>query len=208
MRLPSSQSSVSSRPVESSGQARGTRTLSMPSSICAVERDVLGLAPVIELLAHARADLLADLGGVDRGIEPAADREQPLQLLQVGFDRGLHVGILQLAGKQRAVERAGAMHLAERSGRGGMMLEAREFLLPVGAELRHHAALDEGPAHRRRFALQLLQFGGVFRRQQIGNGRHQLRDLHQRPLSRPSAADSALASPARSGSPPRSRAPA
>ena len=60
------------------------------------------------------------------------------------------------------------------------MLEAREPLLPAGAELGHHAALDEGPAHRRRFALQLLQFGGIFGRQQIGNGRHQLRDLHQR----------------------------
>ncbi len=31
--VPSSQSSVSRRPVESSGQARGTRTMSMPSSI-------------------------------------------------------------------------------------------------------------------------------------------------------------------------------
>ena len=143
---------------------------------------MLGFAPVIELLAHARADLLADLAGVDRGIEPAADRQQPLQLLQVGFDRGLHVGILQLAGKRGAVERARAMHLAERRGGRRMMLEAREFLLPAGTELRHHAALDEGPAHRRRFALQLLQFGGVFRRQQIGNGRHQLRDLHQRAL--------------------------
>ena len=146
----------------------------------AVERDMLGLAAVIELLAHARADLLADLGGVDGGVEAAADREQPFELRQVGFDRRLHVGILQLAGERRAVERAGAMHLAERRGGGRMMLEAFELLLPVGAELRHHAALDESPAHRRRFALQLLQFGGIFRRQEIRNGRHQLRDLHQR----------------------------
>ena len=41
-----------------------------------VERDVLGLALVIELLAHPRADLLGDLGGVDRRIHPAVDREQ------------------------------------------------------------------------------------------------------------------------------------
>jgi hypothetical protein len=92
---------------------------------------------------------------------------------------------LQLAGQHRAVERPGAMHLAERRRRGRMMLEALKPLLPVGAQLRHHAALDEGPAHGRRFALQLLQFGGVFRRQQIGNGRHQLGDLHQRPFEPP-----------------------
>jgi hypothetical protein len=72
-----------------------------------------------------------------------------------------------------------AMHLAERRRGGRVMLEALELFLPAGAKLRHHAALDEGPAHRRRFALQLLQFGGIFRRQQIRHGRHQLRDLHQ-----------------------------
>ncbi len=151
----------------------------------AVERDVLGLAAVIQFLAHPRADLLADFAGVDRRIEPPPDRQQPLQLLQIGFDRGLHVGILQLAGQHRAVERAGAVHLAERRGRRRTMLEACKPLRPVGAELGHHAALDEGPAHRRRFALQFLQLGGVFRRQQIRNGRHQLGDLHQRALEPP-----------------------
>jgi hypothetical protein len=65
------------------------------------------------------------------------------------------------------------------------MLKTCKPLRPVGTELRHHAPLDEGPAHGRRVALQLLQFGGVFRRQQIGNGRHQLGDLHQRPLEPP-----------------------
>ena len=89
-------------------------------------------------------------------------------------------GYCSLQASSRAVERAGAMHLAERGGRGGMMLEACELALPVGPELGVHPPLDEGPAHRRRFALQLLQFGRVFRRQEIGNGRHQLGDLHQR----------------------------
>ncbi len=148
----------------------------------AVQRDVLGFAPVVELLAHPGADLLADLRRIDGGIEAPADREQPFELRKIGFDRRLHVGILQLAGKLRAVERARPVHLAERGGGGRMMLEACKFLLPVGAKLGDHAALDEGPAHRRRFALQLLQFGGIFRRQQIRDGRHQLRDLHQRTL--------------------------
>ena len=63
-----------------------------------------------------------------------------------------------------------------------MMLEIREFLLPVGAELGDHAALDEGPAHGRRLALQLHQLAGIFGRQRIRNGGHQLGDLHDRPL--------------------------
>jgi hypothetical protein len=52
----------------------------------------------------------------------------------------------------------------------------------VRPELRGHAALDEGPAHGRRLALQLHQLGGVFRRQRIGDGGHQLGHLHDRPF--------------------------
>ena len=127
-----------------------------------------------------------------RRIEPLADREQQLQLLQVGFDRRLHVGILQLAGQQRAVERAGAVHLAERSGGGRLMSKLANLLLPVGAQLGRHAALDEGPAHGRRFALQLVQFGGVFRRQRSGMVAIICATFISGPLSRPSAAASAL----------------
>ena len=60
------------------------------------------------------------------------------------------------------------------------MLEACELLLPVGAKLGLHAALDEGPAHRRRLALQLGQFGDVFRRQRLRDGGEKLRHLHDR----------------------------
>ncbi len=141
---------------------------------------MLGLAIIVELFAHALADFLGDFASVDRRIEPAADSEQHLQLHQVGLDRGLHVRILQLAGKLLPVVRKGTMHLAERSRRRRLMLEAFELFLPAGAQFRHHPALDEGPPHRRGFALQLLQFGGVFGRQQVRNGRHELRDLHQR----------------------------
>jgi hypothetical protein len=141
---------------------------------------VLGLALVVELLAHARADLLGDLAGVDHAVHAAVDREQPVKLLQVGLDRGLHVGVLQLGGEQLAVERARAMHLTERGGRGRLVLELGEPLLPTGAELGHHAPLHEGPAHRRRFALQLLQLLDIFRWKQVRDGRHQLGDLHDR----------------------------
>ena len=65
---------------------------------------MLRLAEIVELLAQARADLDRDLGGVDRRVEPLADREQQLQLAEIGLDRRLHVRILQLAGKRAAID--------------------------------------------------------------------------------------------------------
>jgi hypothetical protein len=63
-----------------------------------------------------------------------------------------------------------------------MMLEALEFPFPAGAQLRLHAALDEGPAHGRRLTLQFDQLVDVFRRQRVGNGGEELRHLHDRAL--------------------------
>ena len=62
------------------------------------------------------------------------------------------------------------------------MLEFGEFRLPVGAKFRPHAPLHERPAHRRRLALQLGEFGDIFLRQRIGNGGEKLRHLHDRAL--------------------------
>ena len=72
----------------------------------AVERDVRGLANVIELLAQACGDLVGDLARVDRAVDTLAQRKQQPQLPQIGFDRRLHVGILQLAGQSAPLMRA------------------------------------------------------------------------------------------------------
>ena len=74
------------------------------------------------------------------------------------------------------------MHLAEGGGGGGLQVEGAEAALPVEAELGHHAPLDEGGPHGRRLRLQLLQFGGVFRRHEIRDGGEELRHLHDRTL--------------------------
>src|SRR5215813_570262 len=78
--------------------------------------------------------------------------------------------------------RTRAVHLAERGRRRRMMLEMGELGLPVGPELGTHAALDEGPAHRRRLTLQLGKLSGVFGRQRVRDGGQELRDLHDRPF--------------------------
>ena len=143
---------------------------------------MLGFAVVVELLAHPRADLLGDLAGVDRRIEAAMQREGEFELLQVRLDGGLHVGILQLARERRPLLRGGAVNLSEGSGRRRLEVEGAEPGLPVRTEFRLHPALDEGSAHRRRLGLQLLEFGGIFRRNDVRDGGEQLRHLHDRPL--------------------------
>ena len=73
-------------------------------------------------------------------------------------------------------------HLTKRGGGGRHPLERAEALLPARTKLGEHAPLDEGRPHGRRRRLELLQFRGKFRRQQIGDRRHQLGELHHRPL--------------------------
>ncbi len=61
-------------------------------------------------------------------------------------------------------------------------VERAEPALPSRPQFAGHPAFDKGPAHRRRVGLKLLQFLDIFLRQGIGNGRQDLRHLHQRPL--------------------------
>ena len=139
-----------------------------------------GLALVIQFLAQPLADLGMDLVGGDGAVVALVEREEEFQLLQIGFDRRAHIGILQLAGERGAVLGDGAMHLAQRGGARRFVLEALEALLPILAELARHAALDERPAHRRRVRLQRGELARVFLRQRVGDGGEKLRHLHQR----------------------------
>ena len=143
---------------------------------------MLGLPLVVEFLTDARPDLARDLGRIDRRVHAAVDGEQPLELLQIGFDRRLHIGILQFAGERRAVMGLRPVHLPERSGGRRLVFELGESALPVDAEFGGHAPLHERPTHWRRIVLQLGEFLRIFRRQQIRHRRHQLGDLHDRPL--------------------------
>jgi hypothetical protein len=120
-----------------------------------IEPDVFCLARIIELFAQARPDLFGDLRRVDRAVESSVDAEQDLKLLQVGFDRRIHVGILQLAGECPSGEVSCPVHLPEGSGRRGIEMELQESLPPIGAELCRHAPAHEALPHGRRMRLQL-----------------------------------------------------
>jgi hypothetical protein len=58
---------------------------------------------VIEFLAEPRRNLLQHFRGVDGGAHAGMDLEESGELDEVGFDRRLHVRILQLASKRASV---------------------------------------------------------------------------------------------------------
>ena len=147
-----------------------------------VDRDVPGLAIVIQLLAQTRRQFGVDVGRVDGAVVTAVDGEHQLELLEVRFDRRGHVRVLQLAGQPSAVVGGRPVDLSQRGGGGGLVLERGEPLLPVRTQLGGHPPLDEGPAHRWRVGLELRQLRRVLLGQQIGYGGENLRHLHQRPL--------------------------
>ncbi len=149
-----------------------------------VEPRDLRLALIVEFLAHPRPDLARDFARVDRRADPAAKREQEVELRQVGFDRRSHLGILQLAGERLAFEARRPMHLPERGRRGGLEIEVGEPLAPVRPEFGLHAAAHEGRPHRRRLRLQPHQLAREVRGQRVRDGRQHLRDLHHRALQR------------------------
>ena len=143
---------------------------------------MFGFPPVIELLADSFADFFRHFARVDDRIEAPVQREHNFKLAQIGFDGRCHVGILQFARKCCAIRRGRPVDLAERRRRRRMNVELGEPRLPIRPEFRPHPALYKRRAHRRRLALQLLQFPGIFRRQQVRDARHHLGDLHYRPL--------------------------
>ena len=108
------------------------------------------------------------------------NRKQHIELFQIRFDSGLHVGILQLHRQGSPVMGARPMHLAERGGGRSLALEACEAALPLGPKLRRHAPAHERPSHRRRLALKLTKLGGIFGGQRLGNGGEELRHFHDR----------------------------
>ncbi len=134
-----------------------------------IESDMARLALVVELLAQPVGDLGMDLAGRDGAGVALVKAHDQLQLAEIGLDRRLHVGILQLAGQRPPVRRDCAVNLAERGGTRRLALEALEALLPIRAELARHAALDEGPAHRRRVGLELHKLVDVFLGQRVGD---------------------------------------
>ena len=138
-----------------------------------------GLALVIQFLAQPSGDLGMDVAGGDRSVVALVETHCEAQLPQIGLHRRTHIRVLQFAGEKHAIQRCRAMHLAQRGGAGGGVLEGLEAALPVRAEFALHATAHKRPAHRRRIGLQLDQLADIFFGERLGDRREELRHLHQ-----------------------------
>ena len=147
-----------------------------------IKRHVLRLAGIVEFFAKPVCDLVDHGAWVDRSVHPLEQAEHGLELPDIRLHGARHVRILQLAGDLATIMRCGPMNLAERGSMGGLLLELGKLLQPSRAKFSPHAPLDEWPAHGRGLGLQLAEFVGIFRRQEIRNGRHHLRHFHEWPL--------------------------
>ena len=92
----------------------------------AIQTHLRRLAGVIQLLAQPFGEFGVDIVGVDALIHALVDRHGEAQLPQIGVHGAGHVGVLQLAGHLLARFQNGAVHLAERGGGGGLLVEAGE----------------------------------------------------------------------------------
>jgi len=143
---------------------------------------VAGFEAVVEFLSQPGCHLRQDLARIHRIVEAGMEREDDLQLREVGLDRRLHIRILELGGKRPAIERDRAMHLPERGGGRRLILERGKALAPLRPQLRLHAPAHEAGTHRRRLRLELGELARVLRRKRFGNGGQELRHLHERTL--------------------------
>ena len=146
---------------------------------------VLGLELVVELLGDAFAHLCQERLGVESGSEPLDEWQQQRRVAQVRLDGLRHTRVLDLHGHVGAVERDGAMHLADRGRGESLLVEIAEGLRERATELLAHHLLEVGEAdrgnvvaQRGQAALQLVAF--VLRKAVELEHRDHLADLHCR----------------------------
>ena len=165
----------------------------IPGEAARDARDVLRLAPEVQLLA----DHLADLGMVR--LHPAHAREElddgqnaPDRLEILGRD-AFDVGVLHFDRDASAVRHPRLVHLGERRRGERLALERREHRIRLAAELGADARDDLVERSRGKPVLQSLELRPEIRREHVREDADQLPDLDEQPAG----ADDRVANPAR-----------
>ena len=150
----------------------------------AIERDVLGLALVVELLAHAarrspwRSRVVSIAGSMRRWIANSHS-----SCCRSASTADCMSGYCSLQASGSPSMRRGAMHLAERGGRRRLVLEARRTCFcqsaPSSAIMRR---LTNGQPIGGASLCSLASSSAYSGGSSVGDGRHQLGDLHDRAL--------------------------
>ena len=141
------------------------------------------LEPVVELLRHARSQLVDQCPSVE-----ALERErrehavEDLGIREVGRDRFTDPGVLHLDRDGAAVARDGSVDLADRGCCCGLRRPVQEDPLRIAAELLAHDLGGEAGSHRGCIGLEgrqcLLRLLG----ERLDDEADQLTGLHQRAL--------------------------
>ena len=146
---------------------------------------VLGLDLVVELVADPFAQLLRERLDVQAGGEPLDQRQQHLQVAQVGLDRLGDARVLDLDRDPLALGGRRAVDLADRGGGERVVLEVVEEVFDRLAQLRLEQLLHALEGQRRDVVAQARERGlellalGLGDRGEV-DGREDLADLHRR----------------------------
>ena len=141
---------------------------------------VVGLAPVVEFVEHAVAELFEHPHEVDRAheVRPTGDDARGvLHDADVGLHLLVEVGTLDLDGHLGAVVQRRPVDLGRRGGGERAWVEGGEELLGWGAEFLDDAHANELARERGDVALQLLEFGRPIDRDHRGLARDDLPHL-------------------------------
>ena len=120
---------------------------------------VLGLVLVVELVGQPLLDLLRHGLHIHAGSHPLGHAHDQAQVLQVGAHRLGHPGVLDLHGHVATVVEPGAIHLADRGGGHGVVVELGEELVQGPVEVAFHNVAHLLEGHPRGGVAQLGQLG-------------------------------------------------
>ena len=147
---------------------------------------VLGFQPVVQFHLGALDQLVDDALHVGAGGELLDHADHPLHGLQVGAQRLVGAGVLDLHRDLAPVGPHRLVHLADAGRRDRRVVERGEPLAPLGAQLCVEHAVHLGRGQRRRIPLQLGQRLAVRLAVLLGDRglhhRQRLADLHRAAL--------------------------
>ena len=144
---------------------------------------VARLLPVVELLADGARELVHELAGVDeieRADPLAREPRRLVEQAEVGFDLLRCPRPLHLDRDPAPVRQGRAMHLADGGGRDRRRLEVEEQPLERVAQLLFDHALGLLERERPHVVLQPPQLDHDVGRHDVGPGREELPELHER----------------------------
>ena len=146
-------------------------------------RLALGLQGIVELFGDPGLQLGDQRLDVEAGHEHPDEAAHPADLVEVGEQRLAGTGILHLDGHGAPVHPDRPVHLADRCGGSGLVLERPEPGAPAGTELAGEHGMHGAGRQRRRGLLQpgeclAVRTGEVLRQGGLED-RHGLAELHR-----------------------------